>query len=157
MPAAFARFARLEGKDRLLLVEAVAALALASMAIRLVPFRRLAGALSPGTPRRRRAPRRDTDAADDVTRRAVWAVNAAARRASWRAVCFQRGLALHSMLRRRGLDSRLHYGVAKPGAEGLRAHVWVSHEGRTLIGGEEAKDFVCLATFPSSTQAAPQS
>ena len=81
-------------------------------------------------------------------RRVRWAVQAWARHVPWRAVCFQQGLALHWMLRRRGVASVLLYGVAKRGGEGLAAHVWVDVDGATVIGGEEAPNFVCLARFP---------
>jgi hypothetical protein len=55
---------------------------------------------------------------------------------------------LHWMLQRRGLHSRLHYGVGRSAGD-LRAHVWVSCAGRNVIGGEIAHDFTCLATYPS--------
>lgn len=71
------------------------------------------------------------------------------RRVPWRVVCFQQGLALHWMARRRGIASVLHYGVAHDPA-GLAAHVWVSVDGRIVIGGEEAPRFACLAYFPAA-------
>lgn len=123
-----------------LLAEAFVTLALASAAIRLLPFRRVAAAGS-----RAVAEHAVPEGEIDRVRRAV---QAWARRVPWRAVCFQQGLAVHLMLRRRGVDSRLHYGVA--GAPELAAHVWVSARGRTLIGGEEAPRFTCLATFPAA-------
>jgi hypothetical protein len=56
------------------------------------------------------------------------------------------------MLRRRGLPSILHYGVGRGPESRLRAHVWVSLEGETLLGGEVAEQFACLATFPPSAR-----
>jgi hypothetical protein len=53
------------------------------------------------------------------------------------------------MLRRRGYASLLHYGVAQEETKGLSAHVWVSVDGQTVIGGEEAPKFICLATYPA--------
>jgi hypothetical protein len=79
-----------------------------------------------------------------------WAVLASARRVPWRTVCFQNGMAAQIMLRRRGINSILHYGVAKDTEEGLKAHVWVTVDGLALIGGEEAEGFACLASFPDS-------
>ncbi|MGZ8997830.1 MAG: lasso peptide biosynthesis B2 protein [Allosphingosinicella sp.] len=134
------RRAPLSWADRLLLAEALLTLALASLAIRLLPFRKVIGAAS-AVDRRRVA-------ADSVskTRKVVWAVGAWARRVPWKAVCFQRGLAVHVMLRRRGIPSHLHYGVSQ--SDGLKAHVWVSAAGRDVIGGAEAAGFACLATYP---------
>jgi hypothetical protein len=80
--------------------------------------------------------------------RVRWSVDAWARRVPWRAVCFQKGLAAHWMLRRRGIASVLHYGAAQAPDEGLSAHVWVS-VGRTIVtGGGEAPRFARLASFP---------
>jgi len=123
-----------------MLAEALAALVLASLAIALLPFRRVAAAAS--------APRRGPARTDPETvRRARSAVTGWARRVPWRAVCFQKGLALHWMLRRRGIASTLLYGARRDG-EGLAAHVWVDVEGETVIGGEVAPVFGCLARFP---------
>jgi len=137
----FQRLARLGWGDRALLAEGLVVLAFASLAIRLLPFRtvvRAAAAL--GRPAR-------SDPSDDLQiRKTRWAVVAAARRVPWKAVCFQRGLAVHFMLRRRGIPSFLHYGVSQ--SDGLKAHVWVSASGRDVVGGEEARDFICLATYP---------
>ena len=137
------RLLRLSWHERLLLVEATTFLAVASIAIAVVPFRRIAAFAS------RRANRPAAPAHVDA-HKLSWAVNACANRVPWRAVCFQRGLALHHMLQRRGRPSLLHYGVATKGKEGLEAHVWVTCDGVDIIGGEEARRFTCLATFPGS-------
>lgn len=139
-PFSPSRRARLGPADWLMLAEALAALALASLAIALLPFRRVAAAAS--------APLRAPAPPDDRTvRRVRSAVKAWARRVPWRTVCFQKGLALHWMLRRRGIDSVLLYGARRDG-DGLAAHVWVDVGGETVIGGEEAPGFACLARFP---------
>lgn len=126
--------------DGPMLAEALAALALASLAIAFLPFRRVAAFASP----RGHGPAR-TDA--ETVRRARSAVTGWSRRVPWRAVCFQKGLALHWMLRRRGIRSVLLYGARRDG-DGLAAHVWVDVDGETVIGGEEAPSFACLARFP---------
>lgn len=126
-------------RDSPLLAEALVTLALASAAIRLLPFRRVA-ALA-GSVRVRGDP---GDIA--AVRRAVLAL---ARRVPWRVVCFQQGLALHLMALRRGIATVLHYGVVQEPA-GLAAHVWVSVDDAVVIGGEEAPRFTCLARFPAA-------
>jgi hypothetical protein len=131
---------RLRLADVPMLAEALAALALASLAVALLPFRRVA-ALASSTGR---GPAR-TDA--EAVRRARSALIGWARRVPWRAVCFQKGLAVHWMLRRRGIPSVLLYGARRDG-EGLAAHVWVDVDGETVIGGDEAPNFACLARFP---------
>lgn len=127
-------------------MEAGAAVAAASVAIRFVPFRKLASWM--GSPGRLRPQKRETA---DVVARVRWAVNAVANRAPWRAVCFQRGLAAHAMLRRRGLPSTLHYGVRHTAEAELKAHVWVTAGALPVVGVEEAAGFQRLASFPSAT------
>ena len=135
------RLARLGWTDRALLVEAMVVLTLASIAIKIVPFRHVVGAAAAFG-----RPEKESGDDDLLIRKIVWWVNSAAKRVPWRAVCFQRGLAVHVMLRRRGIASFLHYGVAQ--SDSLKAHVWVSANGRDVIGGEEAANFTRLATYP---------
>ena len=139
-PATRSRPRRRSLSDWLLLAEALAALALASLAIAVLPFRRVAAAASARGPVE---PRADFE----TVRRVRGAIVGWARRVPWKAVCFQRGLALHWMLRRRGIRSVLLYGARREG-NGLAAHVWVDVDGETVIGGEEAAGFACLARFP---------
>jgi len=122
----------------LLLMEATVALAMAAAVIRLCSMAvvlRLAD--------RRRDGRRDPE----MVRRTRHAIQAAARRVPFRCVCFQRGLALHWMLRRRGIASLLHYGVREK--HGLEAHVWVTVDGQMILGGDAAPGFACLVTRPA--------
>ena len=139
-PATRSPAARRTLSDWLLLAEALAALALASLAIALLPFRKVAAAASA---RGRKSVRSD----HQTVRRVRGAVRGWSRRVPWKAVCFQQGLALHWMLRRRGIRSVLLYGARHQG-DGLAAHVWVDVDGETVIGGEEAPNFACLARFP---------
>jgi hypothetical protein len=132
------RFLALEGARKQLIVEAVYSLLMASAAIRLMPFRRVFQMAA-----RPLGGKSRTD-----VRQAVWAVEAASARVPWKTVCFQKGLALQWMLRRRGIDSQLHYGVNFDPARSLSAHVWVSVEGDIVIGGREAPDFRLLASMP---------
>ncbi|MGZ8337166.1 MAG: lasso peptide biosynthesis B2 protein [Allosphingosinicella sp.] len=137
------RIWRISWSDRWLLVEACAALALASAGIAFLPFRRLA-ALLDASHRERKPVAAEREW---LVRKCCWSVTAAGRRLPWRIVCFQKGLALHLMLRRRGIASILHYGIAREEA-GLAAHVWVTLHGRGLIGDEVASDYALVASFP---------
>ena len=139
------RYRGLDGRQRRLLVEALARIALASAAIRLLPFRRVVR-LAQSKPLLRKPPEWGPDA---TVRQVGWSVRTAARMVPWRAVCFQKGLALHLMLRQRGIPSVLHYGVRRDGEGAMAAHVWVCREGRAVIGGEEAPRFTCVAAYPS--------
>jgi hypothetical protein len=126
-----------------LLVEASAALATAAAVLHLVPFRRAIRFGSGGSPDL------TAELAVDELRRIERSVEQAARRVPWRTVCLQKGLALQWMLRRRGADARLHYGIGKDEAGELRAHVWVTAGPVMLIGSEQAPQFRTVATYPS--------
>ena len=128
---------RLDARRLLIVAEAVAALALAALAIRWLPFERAVRSGSLALGKRRKV----------NVELLAWGVRAAARRLPWRSVCFQQGLALQAMLRRRGVDARLHYGVGQPDGE-LGAHVWVRVGETVAIGGEQAGRFAAVAVYP---------
>lgn len=134
-------FHRLGPRDLVRFAEATAALIAASAAIKLLPFRVLVRTMGVGGRRGGLVTKRDAVA---ELRRGV---ERASRRLPWRTLCFQQGLALHWLLRRRGARSRLHYGLRR-GADRLSAHVWVSLDGEILIGEEAEDPHVCVATFP---------
>lgn len=128
--------------------EAAAWLALAAVARRGLTFSRLARFAD----RRAAMPGRFLGAS--VTPRAVsWAVDAADRWGPWSFTCFERALAAHAMLRRRGIGSTLCYGARGDGSRGPSAHVWVRVGELDVLGGEEAARFAVLAVFPATRPA----
>jgi hypothetical protein len=124
-----------------LLLEASLVLAAASAILHLLPFRRAIRFGSGGVP----------DLVDPPIdlRRVERSVERAARIVPWRTVCLQKGVALQWMLRRRGVDARLHYGIGKDERGALRAHVWVTAGQAMLIGSAEAPLYQTVATYPS--------
>ena len=141
-----ARWRARSGLERRAVAEAFATLIVASLIVRFLPFRRL-------TEIARRpivAPPPADPAA--VVARIAWAVDAAARRARFRAVCIERGLAAQAMLRRRGVATLFHYGVARRDGD-LTAHVWVTWQGQDVVGGKEAADFREMAIFAPTNAA----
>lgn len=141
----FQRWRQFSSNDRWLVLEAVLTLSAAAIAIRLMPFR-WGATLAASQP--------NSEPPDEASRstlisRSRWAIEAAAKRVPWRTVCFQKGLALHILLRRRGVQTKLHYGVGKSAKGALSAHVWITDRGEPIIGGEVLKDYACLATFPA--------
>jgi Transglutaminase-like superfamily len=134
------RLIEMRRERRALFVEALAELALAAFAIRFRPFRQClrAGSLTLGT------------ASQTAPQLLAGAVERAASMVPFRAKCFQQGLAFQRMARRRGIDARLHYGIAtrrlgpvsrssQPG--NLHAHVWITVGGAGFLGYEQAPDF----------------
>jgi hypothetical protein len=133
------RLQRLNPAQRRLLIRACVVLSAAAAAVALLPFRR---AIRFGCVPQRPGSR--VEIAD-----CVWAIEAAARRLPWRTLCIEQGLAAQRMLRRAGCDAVLHYGARQNRASGqLEAHVWVSVDDRTVIGGEEASGFAHVAAYP---------
>lgn len=128
-----------------LLSEAMLGLAIASLSLKFLPFRRVAAFAS--RPLKRRRPGESEEAAIIVEVR--WAVRASSRRAPWRAKCFEQGLTAVWMLRRRGIVATLHYGMARNEESGLKAHVWVRAGEQDVIGCATASAFNEVARFPA--------
>ena len=123
----------------LLVVRAATWLTIASAAVARVPFRM---AIRLGCiPLGRRSPA--------SVERAVWAIEAAARRLPIRAMCIEKGIALQRLLRAAGFSAILHYGARlDPQTGELQAHVWVTIDDRIIIGGAEAVGFARIASYP---------
>lgn len=145
------RFAQLDNRGRLLLLEAVCGLLAARVALMFVPFRRLAprfGTLvSPNDPRIRKA---NIDADPDQTLTAAeisWAVTRAARYAPFKAVCLPQAMAAHRMLWRRGVRSVMHFGAARGQTRPLDTHAWLDAAGVEVTGYPVAKQLEEIACF----------
>lgn len=134
---------RLPRRELLQALEALGALVAAALAIRLLPFRLLVRTI--GRPARP-APAGDEAAASSAAevRKAIRRV---APRLTWKAACFEQGLAAHWMLRRRGIPSLVHYGARQADSD-LSAHVWVTVGGTPIVGEEEAARHTRVAVFP---------
>jgi len=134
-----ARWYQLPRQRRRALLRALFALSGASAAVAFLPFRTAIEFGSVALKRR----------IDVTPEDCVWAVDFAAQRVPWRAMCIQKGLAVQRLLRRAGVDALLHYGARRATDSGeLQAHVWVSVADQVVIGGEEAPEFAEIAAFP---------
>jgi len=136
------RLMRLDWSQWLLIAEAALAVTSASLAIRLLPFARTIRLGS-----RRLATRPPVDC-NPLFCEIRWSVMAVSARLPWKALCFQQGLALQWMLRRRGIDARLHYGIGRDPDGELAAHVWISAGEDIVIGGEQASAFRAVTAYP---------
>lgn len=144
--ASIFRLARISRQRRRLLAEALLQVTLASAVIATRPF---CTSVAFGSRPLGRAGRRRAETAETIAL-VRWSVEAAASRVPWRALCFQKGLALQRMLRRRGIPAHLHYGIGKIDDGAIEAHVWVAAENAIAIGGEAAAGFATVAIFPAS-------
>jgi hypothetical protein len=124
---------------RAYLREAFVAIVLARLVVRFVPPARIFTWAN-------RPPRRINRFAVDETRWISWAVNHWATRPWLNALCLPRALAVHAMLRRRGISSRLCLGVARED-HALIAHAWVEVGERGAVLDTEIGRFTPLARF----------
>ena len=138
MLLAIMRFHRLSAERRALLVRAAIALTAASAAVACLPFRM---AIRFGCV--------DGHAKKLNVDDCVWAIEVAARRLPWRTMCIENGLAVQRLLRRDGVDARLHYGARHcPQSGNLEAHVWVTVGDRIVMGSDEAQGFAEIGVYP---------
>jgi hypothetical protein len=138
------RWRTLPGKKRWLLLEAFATLLAARCALALLPVRWIFRWLE--------SPLRNADAstASDIAERVRWAVLTVARYGPLSFVCFPQALAAHAMLRRRGIQSIMHYGVRRSADRRMRAHTWLEVDHRMLLGGESALLFAPIHSTGTS-------
>ncbi len=64
------------------------------------------------------------------------AVQRAARVLPWHSTCLARALATQVLLRRRGVPSRIVFGVRRSPAREFEAHAWVEYDGAIVIGDD---------------------
>ena len=133
-------------RDRLLLLEAAAALAVAGTALLVLPFRWIAprlGETMADSPA-------DDSAAPELLRRIGWAVGVAGSHLPWRSRCLAEAMAGKLMLQRRGVRSTLYLGLAKDGETDLEAHAWLRCGDTVLTGGAMSDDYAVIASFAES-------
>ena len=138
-----AKIARRGPADLLLAAEALLLLAFFRACLALVPVRKIIGMVT----------RSHVDVKDDgaagaeseeslvIARRVQWAVSAVVRHSPVEFVCFPQTLAGYTMLRWRGVQSTMVYGVARSPAGELKAHTWLDVGDRNVLGGEGSGGF----------------
>jgi hypothetical protein len=138
---------------RLRVVEAMLALAAAALMLRYLPFRVIAARVgtvsSSGAPPDGLPP----GPAHPAIARVRAALASAERRLDLRDCCLIIAWAAGILLRRRGVASVLHLGVAKS-ATGFEGHAWLEAEGRMVCGGRTAARFTPIARIVSARRPA---
>ncbi len=76
-----------------------------------------------------------------VARRVGRIVPKVAAGAPFEAACLPQALAARWMLRRRGVASRLSFGVRRPPGADLQVHAWLTTEGDGVVGCREAETY----------------
>jgi len=145
------RFGQVDNRRRAYLAEAVTCLLAARLALIFIPFPRLArhlGSFVP--PADARAAQAAIETAPDQARLAEdigWAVTRAARYVPFKAVCLPQAMAARVMLKRRGVQSVMHFGAAKGTDKPLDAHAWLDAAGVKVTGYPVAENFAEIACF----------
>ena len=127
---------------RVYLREAAVSLYLARIAVRVIPAARIFAWAT-------RPPRRIRRFAVDETAWVLWAIDKAVAKSRSEALCLPRALAAHSMLRRRGIASRVCLGVAREQGNVI-AHAWVEVGDDKTLTSPGTGTLTRLAEFGSS-------
>jgi hypothetical protein len=139
----FQRYVALPAQERRRLLQAAFVVAIARLALWMLPFRWVCAQMSlskPASLLHGMAPAAQW----------AWAVRVAARRIPG-ATCLTQALALQWLLARAGHSARIHVGVATDGARGFEAHAWLESEGEILLGNDQPLErFVPLVALPRS-------
>jgi hypothetical protein len=155
MPVPFAvrlrKLAALPWPDRWLLFQVFALLGIARLALRVVPFRRLARHLGP----------LQAETAADApvdhlaqARRVALAIARVSPHTPWESNCFPQALTAKFWLRRRGIPTTLYLGVAlnrpsmdHPALPDMEAHAWLRCGPLFVTGGRGHERFTVAACF----------
>jgi hypothetical protein len=122
----FQRFVRLSRVDRSLLTRSVVLVAVARLALWVLPFNVARRLLARGTTRR-------SQTASATPERIGWAVSVAKHFVP-KGNCLPQALAAESLLLRFGHPVEFRIGVMKTGRDRLEAHAWVESGGRLVVG-----------------------
>jgi len=145
------RFAQVSYQCRALVVEAVAWLLLARLALIFIPFPRLARSLgafvAPNDARALRARSKGSREQIEFAEEVGLAVTRFARYAPFRAVCLSQAMAARVMLKRRGVSSVLHFGAGRGKDKPLDADARLNTAGVEVTGYPVAKYFAEIACF----------
>jgi len=139
-----AKLLRTASPDRWLLIRAWLLLGIARLAVKVVPFSRLARRL--GVPRTE-SPVEIPPHQMDEARRTRWAVSTAARHTMWRSNCLSQAIAAKYLLHGSGIDSTLYLGASFEAGIRLEAHAWLRC-GSIYVAGEAGRQrFAPLGIF----------
>lgn len=150
-PRRLAGLVRTAWPKRALVAEACVRLALAETRLRLFPLKRqglrdlVPAAHSPSVEPTAGGGQAERQAALDVG----WAVTRIAGYFPSSAMCLAQALAARAMLRRRGIGSVLHVGVARSEAAPFEAHAWLDAAGVEVTGYPVPPHFREIGCLPS--------
>ena len=137
------KLSKFSWRERGLLLESFFLLGIGRFLVIMVPFRRVAphlGEINGSHP----LIFQETDQ-EHVQQIARW-VRFSSRFTPFTSNCFNKALAAHFMLRRRGLSSTLYLGVAKEG-QNMEAHAWLISGEQIITGADVHERFTEVSHF----------
>lgn len=85
--------------------------------------------------------------------RVGWAVRAVSARVPWTSTCLMQSLVGAVLLRRRGLGSTVHLGVARVGAsDELEAHSWLICGNQVLTGASGRERYAAVGAYAAGSR-----
>jgi Transglutaminase-like superfamily len=140
------RLRLLSWRERWMIAQAAAMLAVVRIALRLLPFRVIARALG----LRSGVPAGTADAVDAPRAAVIGAgVRRAANNLPWESTCLVQALAATILLRLSGLDGTLYLGATKDGGvrSSFSAHAWLCCGEVVVTGEAERRRHTAIASF----------
>ena len=142
MGSKLTRFWQLDGKDKLLLFQAIGWLAIARIMLAANSFERLSEKLADA------GESTGVEPSPEELRRLSYAISAAANNVPWRSDCFPQSIAARLMLRRRGIASIIHLGVERVGEAELAGHAWLTCGDTVVTGDVDLDRYTELHRYP---------
>ena len=147
------KFFQLPFGERLILAQAWGLFLLVELALRILPFSCLLNLSKkiflkrkggPSFPPFAKGGRGDLAlTAGPSVMRLAWLVEVAGRYTPVTATCLKKALVLFWLLGRRGTQTELRIGVARPQGQ-LKAHAWLDYQGEVILGHQEHERYEML-------------
>lgn len=144
MPSLNSKIIKLSCTDWWLLTKAVFWTGIGRILILFVPLKRFSFLL--GT-HMKETPETSTIGNIEKLRAVGIAISRASRYVPWRCKCYEQAIAAKMILRGRGFQTTLYYGVAKDQDNKLIAHAWVRCGDYIVTGRPGMKRFTVVGTF----------
>jgi hypothetical protein len=130
--------------EKLMLLEALVLLALARLAVLVLPFRWVARVLGK---QEKETPRQDDPANAALVLHIKKMMQRTSRNVPWTSKCLDQAVAAKIMLARRGIAATVYFGVKNDAKENLKAHAWLRCGTLYVTGGRMRRRYTVINTF----------
>lgn len=139
-------FFKISNQEKLLFFEALFLIAIARVAVRFYPFKRLAGILGEHS---KEVPEHELSIEEKrYFRKFSRAIERAAKVSFWRTVCYEKALTAKMMFKRRGIDSTIYIGMMRKEEDNkLEGHAWIRTGNIIVTGQTDFSKYVIVGIF----------